>query len=337
MKRGLIFGKFYPFHNGHKALITFAEKRCDQLIVLICASDREMISSETRAQWLKLEFDQTPNIHIRVYDYLESELPNTSKSSRDVSAIWSSVFKTILPPIDVVFTSERYGEYVGSYLAVKSVCFDLNRAIVPVSGEEIRKSPSSYWDYLPIPTKRYFQKKLAIVGTESTAKSSVAEALSKQFRSTLVTEAGRELIENSNDFEKSTLSKIAIRHFNSIVEAEKKYEPLIILDTEVITTQSYCKFQYGSILDLKKEIYEANLADSYLYFDKDFPYHQDGTRFYEEDREKLDASHKSTFSEFEVTLNIVRGTWNERLRESVVAANWLLDSMQVSDVSNSFV
>src|SRR5712671_1349668 len=53
MKKGLVIGKFMPFHKGHKALIDFAMRNCDELIVLICAEINEPIPAAQRYMWLK--------------------------------------------------------------------------------------------------------------------------------------------------------------------------------------------------------------------------------------------------------------------------------------------
>ena len=37
MTRGLVIGKFYPPHRGHKYLIDVATAQADQLDVIVCA------------------------------------------------------------------------------------------------------------------------------------------------------------------------------------------------------------------------------------------------------------------------------------------------------------
>ena len=53
MEIGLVLGKFNPLHLGHKALIEFAQEKCDELIVLICASEKEAVKGSTRLNWVK--------------------------------------------------------------------------------------------------------------------------------------------------------------------------------------------------------------------------------------------------------------------------------------------
>lgn len=42
MTTGLGLGKFYPLHAGHLGLITFAQQRCDRLMVLVCAANKRL-------------------------------------------------------------------------------------------------------------------------------------------------------------------------------------------------------------------------------------------------------------------------------------------------------
>ncbi len=41
MTRGLVIGKFYPPHRGHKFLIETARSQVDSLVVLICDPGNE--------------------------------------------------------------------------------------------------------------------------------------------------------------------------------------------------------------------------------------------------------------------------------------------------------
>src|SRR4051794_16145969 len=119
MTRGFIIGKFYPLHLGHIQLIEFARKQCDELIVLICASDKETIPGSIRLEWLQESFSGYLSIQFTLLDYLEQELPNTSVSSKAVSKIWATKIQQVCPGIDIVFSSEAYGDYLAEFLECK--------------------------------------------------------------------------------------------------------------------------------------------------------------------------------------------------------------------------
>ncbi len=51
--RGLVIGKFYPPHRGHKYLIEYAHAQCKELTVILCYKKIETIPGMLRAQWLQ--------------------------------------------------------------------------------------------------------------------------------------------------------------------------------------------------------------------------------------------------------------------------------------------
>lgn len=112
MSIGLVLGKFSPLHIGHIGLIEFARTQCDELVVLVCASYKESIPGSTRLKWLQESFKNFSSIKPTLLNYSEEELPNTSVSSREVSNVWAEKLKTNLPKIDVIFSSEIYGDYL---------------------------------------------------------------------------------------------------------------------------------------------------------------------------------------------------------------------------------
>ena len=50
--KAFVFGKFYPFHLGHKALIDFALQNNDYVEVMVCAKEKERLSGELRKSWI---------------------------------------------------------------------------------------------------------------------------------------------------------------------------------------------------------------------------------------------------------------------------------------------
>jgi len=103
MIKAFVVGKFLPFHKGHEAMIHFALSKCDFLTVLVCCSDKENINDITRKRWIKQSFEGYENIEVKSFNYLESELPNTSESSREVSEVWSVIFKKLFPDYTLIW------------------------------------------------------------------------------------------------------------------------------------------------------------------------------------------------------------------------------------------
>ncbi|WP_207534811.1 AAA family ATPase [Desertivirga arenae] len=330
MVKAFVFGKFLPFHKGHEALIRFALLKCDFLSVLICCSDREGVDGETRKSWIANSLGSADNLSIQIFNYLESELPNTSESSQEVSKLWSARFKEMFPDYNLVVTSEPYGDYVASFMNIIHIPFDRQREIVPVSATAIRQDLLSNWKYLPKSSRTYLAFKVVILGTESTGKSTLAAQLADHYQCTLVTEAGRDLIKDSKDFSYDDLISVAHEHSTRIVNATGGDHPLIIIDTDIHITRSYSRFVFNKDLEVEESLLNHNKADLYLYLKNDVPFVQDGGRLSEEDRNRLDTFHREILQQADVKLIEIEGHWCQRFEKAAQAIDRLLNNNRLT-------
>jgi len=317
MIRAFVFGKFLPFHKGHEAMIHFALGKCDFLHVLVCASDQEIISGQVRKCWIEKTFAGQQNMEVKVLDYREDELPNTSVPSQEVSKVWAAVFKQLFPAHSLVITSEAYGDYVAAYMQIRHIPFDIPKRLYPVSATSVRTDLLGNWMYLPDAVKRDLAIKVVILGTESTGKTTLTENLAAYFNGTKVLEAGRDLIPDSNTFTIDDLYAVAEEHAKRIEAAMVSDSAVIIIDTDIHITQSYCRYSFGGNLAISEEIYRSNKADLYLYLNNDVDYFQDGTRLSREERDSLDHSHRQVLKEHNINLIEIKGKWKERFQQAV--------------------
>jgi HTH-type transcriptional repressor of NAD biosynthesis genes len=324
MCKGFVFGKFMPFHSGHEAMIWFALSHCDHLTVIICCSDKELLPGSSRKQWIDHTFSAVPNIDIVIFDYEEEELPSTSVTSQEVSAVWSAKFKEMFPEHAVVVTSEPYGELVAQYMGIRHIPFDLEKKLYPISATKIRENAFGNWDYLPESVKEDFITKVVILGTESTGKTTLTNKLAMHFKSSAVLEAGRDIIADSNDFSIDDLQKVAVVHAERIADASTGSSPLLIIDTDVHITLSYAQYTFDELPVIEESIYKRNKADLYLYLNNDVAYVQDGTRLSERDRNALDHYHRATLKRFNIKYEEITGNWDERFKRSVALIEHLI-------------
>jgi HTH-type transcriptional repressor of NAD biosynthesis genes len=315
---GFVFGKFYPLHCGHLAMIRFAAEKVRRLFVIVCVSDYEIIPLATRIQWLQDELADNSKIFVIGYQYQESQLPNTSVSDVNVSAIWAKVFKQLVPNVEVLVTSEDYGQYVAEAMGISHIPFDPDRKLFPVSASVVREDILQSWNYLPAAVQASLQKVIMISGTESTGKTTLARYLFDRFPSSLVEEAARELIPTSKKFELDDLYNVALSQAHSIGLAKKERRPFVFVDTDVYLTQSYAEFIFKQQLDLQSHIYHLNQADLRLYLDASVPHIQDGTRLDEQTRNQLDISHRETLDKYCQPYSEVIGTdWGDRNQQAM--------------------
>jgi len=324
MIKAFVFGKFNPFHKGHEAMIKFALSKCDFLSVLVCSSDKENIPCEIRGSWIRKTFEKMPNVEVRVFDYLESELPNTSVTSESVSEVWAKIFQKQFPDYSLLITSEDYGILVADYMNIEHIAFDKPRSNFPISATAVRNELFKNWQFLPDSVKPYFAIKIILLGTESTGKTTLAEWLKNHFKCSLVSEAGRDLIPDSNEFCFEDLQLVVNEHARRIDLAVIADSPLVIIDTDIHITKSYSMFCFEKELEVAPEIYNANKANLYLYLNNDVEYFQDGTRLSKEERDLLDASHRNVLAHHGIEVIEISGGWEERFDRAVECISEIL-------------
>jgi HTH-type transcriptional repressor of NAD biosynthesis genes len=146
-KTGVIVGKFYPPHRGHKYLINTASSQVNHLTVIVADKRGQTIPGELRAQWLH---EIHPDVTVMVIDdvYPESN-----------SKIWAeNTIRWLGSAPDVVFTSEDYGHTYAKELGAKHVQVDKERVHVPICATKIRENPIKYLDFLEPCVREYYKK-----------------------------------------------------------------------------------------------------------------------------------------------------------------------------------
>lgn len=324
MRKGFVFGKFMPFHKGHEAMIRFALSHCDAVSVLVCCSNLETLPAAVRQSWVEDTFRDEPRVRVLVYQYDESELPNTSETSASVSAVWAKQFKLLFPDHNIVVTSEPYGDLVAEYMGITHIPFDMQKNQYPVSATKIRANLPATWAYLPERVKASLITKVVLLGTESTGKTTLTGKLSAYFNCGAVMEAGRDIVADSNDFGINDLYLIAKEHAGRIDRQSVGDSPLLIIDTDIYITLSYGEYAFGTVLDIDQSIFESNKADLHLYLNNDAPYVQDGTRLAKEERDLLDLSHRRTLEKYGITYEEIKGDWDERFEQAVILIERLM-------------
>jgi HTH-type transcriptional repressor of NAD biosynthesis genes len=157
MKTGLVLGKFCPLHVGHIGLIEFAAAQCDELLVLVCAEEMESIAGDIRLQWVVETFREKANIKPMVLHYRDAELPSSSVSSQEISKLWAIKLQTMIAQIDVIFSSEAYGDYLAAYLHCEHISYEPTRITHPISATEIRANTIEKWSFLAEAAKGYYK------------------------------------------------------------------------------------------------------------------------------------------------------------------------------------
>lgn len=290
-KSSVVLGKFLPLHIGHVGLIKHALSISEQVTVLICI-ERDEPFQFNRLIWLQNEFISYSNIRYVEHRYDGSILASSSVPDVGISKDWANVIKKVVPNVDCFISSELYGEYVANHLNIKSEIYDMDRNEFPVKATDIRTDIIQNWDDLADSVKRNLQKKIVILGTESTGKTTLVGMLKNKYGDiiSVVSEAGRDYVPDSSEVEKDTLFLIMDEHNKRIHQAKENLTPIVLMDTDIHTTESYLLYCFNERMSESKykRYFDNQAADLYFLCSPDFiEWVQDGTRMPKENRDIL--------------------------------------------------
>jgi len=313
MIKGFIIGKFMPFHKGHEALIEYAKSNCDYLTILVGAREGEPIPLKHRLSWVTQTYLHDPKIEVKGDNINHPD----DLSFEDLSAWWGKHILENFGQFSRVFSSEDYGKHFATCMGAENWVFNHERTIVPISATMIRSKPFKHWDYLNNYAKDYFVKKIAIVGTESTGKTMMAQELAKLYNTVWCPELGRELVPDSAECTIEDLKLVGVEHAKHILKYTRSANKLLFVDTDLTITQGYAKFLFGRKIKYPFWIEDANEMDKYIYLSADAPYVDDGTRFNKARRDELAGIHLNNFSEAGIVVNsfYYPGSYERRLNE----------------------
>ncbi len=273
-RRGLIVGKFYPPHRGHKYLIETARAQVDELTVIVCGMPAEVPAGELRAAWLR---ELHPDVRILLID--DTLDPDDSQLWAEHSVRWLGYTP------DVVFTSEDYGAQFARCLGCAHVQVDKARVAVPISATLVRADPLGCWAYLEPPVRGYYARRVCLVGAESTGKTTLAQMLAAHFHTVWVPEYGREYSEQKlaatgrYDWCSEEFAHIARTQCEREERAARQANRIVICDTDAFATSIWHQRYMGIRAPEVEAIVAAqHRPDLYLLTDINTPFVQDGTR-----------------------------------------------------------
>jgi len=320
-KSAYVLGKFLPFTKGHQFLIDTAIVNSEKVTVVVGSLPTEPIPGDIRFKWVKEQYRTNPNVTVV---HCDEVLPQYPEEHPDFWNIWVDVVKRYCPAVDVIFTSESYGDPYAKHLGIKHHLVDIDRKLVPVSGTLVRKDPFAMWYYLPDHVKPYFVKRIAIMGAESCGKSTLTKELANLYNTVYVEEYGRTVWEKNNSVSEADF--ITIAHGHQLLEETlvKQANKLMFADTEILTTKLFYDMYYPNGLQTIKDFifHTESLAkpyDLYILLKPDCAAVQDGTRQFLDERWNHYNKIKEVLTEKGLPFVEVGGSWANRHMEARTA------------------
>lgn len=248
-RHALILGKFMPIHAGHVHLIAAAARQAERVTVLVCSLLREPLEGALRYRWARETLAHLPSVRVV---HVADEVPAQPEDSPDFWTIWVPLIHHYAgADLDVVFTSETYGIELGRRLGIPDVCLDPARSAVPISATRIRENPLTNWNFIPEPVRPHFVQRVALVGAESSGKSTLAAALARHFGTAWVPEFVRDYLEDGPNIDYTAADLHAIGAGQRALERAYRALPgpvdtgLLFCDTDALTTATWAELYFG--------------------------------------------------------------------------------------------
>ncbi len=328
-KVGMYGGSFDPLHIGHIHDILKAASMCEELYVMISwCEGRESTCKELRYRWILNSTRHLPNVKI-----IMIEDKALSKEEYNTDYYWekgaNDIKKCIGKTIDAVFCGDDYkgtNRFESLYSPESEVIY-FERKEVPISSTEIRDWASNHWDYIPDVCKPYYTKKVLVLGSESTGKSTLVQNLALAYNSNYVEEVGRDTCEyaGGEDFMMAgDLYENLIRQKIHVMDAMKESNRILFVDTDAITTLFYAEFllkderEILKCTKLAEAIHSITTWDLILFLEPTVAFVQDGTRNekIKADRKKYSKKIKELLDKYNVAYHIIDGDYMERFVEA---------------------
>lgn len=339
MTHALVFGKFYPPHEGHHYVIDLAASECTHVTVLVWGHPSEELSltRKTRVELLK---DRHPGSKFTWWE-AENTLP-VDFSSRRHDRMHAEALQAIiqtkrgdLPYPDRLYGSEPYINHVAADLteisqhlvSMEPRIVDLKRVAKPISASKFRANPVAHWDFLAPGTKAHFARRVVVCGAESSGTTTLARALAERYQTVWVPEWGRTFAEAVG------LSyRWATEDFELIAEQQQRQEdllarfagPVLFCDTDAYATAMFHELYMHARAPLGLwSMATRRPADLYVVtHDEGVAFEDDGYRLFEGQRRWATEWFERKLPQERVV--VVGGTHEERMNVAVEAVDDVL-------------
>lgn len=322
---GLVVGKFSPLHIGHQFLIDTALSQCDRVII-ISYSKPTFIHCEVRnrQRWFSTLY---PGVDVAIFDDYDAIPHNDDPADIHRDFCGNVCLNQFGTTVDAVFSSEDYGDGFAVHLSamfgkkVDHVCVDIDRTIFAISGTKARINIKESRHMVSEVVYTGYKPRVAILGGESTGKTTLAKDIGVFMYAPVVEEYGRWLY----DQRKGHLSyeDLLLIGQNQLLLEDlacktdmAEVSGVIICDTTPLTTMWYSQQMFGQV-DPKLERMARINYDAVILCDTDFPFVQDGTRRDEAFRQAGNDWYCRQFEQRNIPYTTVSGDMSSRKTQAI--------------------
>jgi len=316
----LVAGRFLPPHAGHRYLIDVARARASKVTIVIVEESDDFLSGALREIWLRQMFGGVGGVDvIRV----------AARDARESPRAW---LKLVPNRIDLVFTSDEHNgmdEAIAKAFGARLVLVDPKHEAIAVSGEDVRRDVMARFDALLPPARSHFVRRVAIVGPESTGKTTLARSLAETYRTVAVPERARFVAtRQAGVLGYDDIAEIAAGQISSVTALEAQANRLLFCDTNLRSIDLWSQRLFDRSPSWLSE--RAKTDDAYdlvLIMAPDVPFV--GASHHDQPGPRRAFFESIIRAEMSSNVAIIQGTWEERERLARNAVDALLTSPEL--------
>lgn len=329
-QRGLIVGKFSPLHRGHMSVIDAAFAACDEVFILSYSKpELPGCPSALRDAWLR---ELYPSACVLVLTDSEAlQIPHNDAPATDHRQFVGWVCEHLFDAeVDAVFTSEDYGDGFAAELheyfvargrareeAVAHVTVDMARVRIPTSGTAIRQDPHALRTFLDPRVYASFVQRVAVLGGESSGKTTLCAALAEHFDTRWVPEYGRDCwVKKDGMLEFEDMLHIGQVQHEWERECALSANRWLFCDTTPLTTLFYSLDLFGPVADELARLATQRYAHVFLCA-PDIPFVQDGTRRDQEFRCRQHEWYQEQLTQMQMPYTVLAGALESRVQHAI--------------------
>ena len=163
-------------------------------------------------------------------------------------------------------------------------------------------------------------KRFAIIGPESTGKSTLAKELAHHYKSVFVPEVARQYIDKlTRPYHRSDLLEIAKMQCEEEDRTLDHANSILICDTTLLVIKIWSEFKYGNCDDWILQELNNRKYDLHLLCNIDLPWEEDAQREHPNARQELFDIYHYELIKMNLDYEIISGKQSERTKRAVRA------------------
>ncbi len=163
-------------------------------------------------------------------------------------------------------------------------------------------------------------KRIAVIGAESTGKTTLARSLALRFQTLWVPENAREYMNmHSGEYQVGDIEKISREQLIQEERLVRSANKLLFVDTELIISKVWCVDVFGQCPEWIEKSIPENKYDLYLLTANDLPWVADPVRVNAQRRDYFFNWYKRELENYNLPFEIVSGRYEARLLSAIRA------------------